>query len=93
MTLNKPIILIIIIIVVAVAKNLLGYDSEEVILRIFSVLMQVSNLGFCKMAFLWGVLPCIMASSCRSYRCENPKSRVFFFYNFKKNVAIHWQQP
>jgi len=40
MTLNKPIILIIIIIVVAVAKNLLGYDSEEVILRIFSVLMQ-----------------------------------------------------
>ena len=57
MTLNKPIILIIIIIiiiiviiVVAVTKNLLGYSSEEVILRIIICANAlVSNFGFSKM--------------------------------------------
>ena len=40
---------------------------------------MVSNLGFCKMTFLWDVIPCnIMASSCRSYRCENLKYSFFW---------------
>jgi len=91
MTLNKHIILIIIIIVVASAKNLLGYGSEEVILRIILYANAVvSNLGFCKITFFWDVIPrSIMASPCRSYRCETLKYSFLFVYKFKKSMAIH----
>jgi type IV secretory pathway VirB3-like protein len=90
MTSNKPIILIIIIIIVAVAKHLLGYSSEEVILRIIICANAlVSNLGSSKMTLFWGVMPySVVALSCRSYRCENLKSGSFY-YTVKRSMAIH----
>ena len=67
MGLNKHIIIIIIIIItVAVAKNLLDYSSEEVILRIILCPKElVSNLGFFEVILLLNVTPCSIMTSCR----------------------------